>query len=79
MTMRWRVPPLLGLMVGVSAFVPFTSRGEATGQTRTYYLAADEVTWDHAPGGLLLGGWLAVSTAAGQQAEIGRASCRERV
>ncbi len=29
-----------------------TSRADPTGQTRTYYIAADEVTWDYAPGGV---------------------------
>jgi FtsP/CotA-like multicopper oxidase with cupredoxin domain len=52
MTMRWKALVLLGLMVGVSAFIPSTLRGGPTGQTRTYYIAADEVTWDYAPGGV---------------------------
>jgi FtsP/CotA-like multicopper oxidase with cupredoxin domain len=39
-------------MVGVSVCVPSTSTGGSTGQTRTYYIAADEVTWDYAPGGV---------------------------
>jgi len=41
----------LGLF-GVSAFVSAASPGNTTGQTRTYYIAADEVTWDYAPTGV---------------------------
>ena len=52
MTMRWKALLLLGLMVGVSAPASSTPPGGATGQTRTYYIAADEVTWDYAPGGV---------------------------
>ena len=29
-----------------------TAVGQATGKTRTYYIAADEVDWDYAPGGV---------------------------
>src|SRR5262249_20899749 len=47
----WKALVLLGL-VGASAFAPSSSFGSSTGQTRTYYIAADEVTWDYAPGGV---------------------------
>jgi len=52
MTMRWKALLLLGLMVGVSASASSTPPGGSTGQTRIYYIAADEVTWDYAPGGI---------------------------
>jgi FtsP/CotA-like multicopper oxidase with cupredoxin domain len=52
MTMRWKALFLLGLMVGVLSSASSTSRASSTGQTRTYYIAADEVTWDYAPGGI---------------------------
>ncbi len=52
MTMRWKALLLLGLMVGVSASASSTPPGGSTGQTRTYYITADEVTWDYAPGGI---------------------------
>jgi FtsP/CotA-like multicopper oxidase with cupredoxin domain len=61
MTRRLAEPVLIALMVGMSAFggtqatqggsIP-ASHGGAAGQTRTYYIAADEVTWDYAPGGV---------------------------
>jgi len=37
-----------------SASSPWAARaaGESTGQTRVYYIAADEVTWDYAPSGI---------------------------
>jgi hypothetical protein len=37
-------------MVGVSPYAPCASSGGSNGQTRTYYIAADKVTWDYAPG-----------------------------
>ena len=44
---------LAGLIaVGVSASAQSTSPGGSTGRTRTYYIAANEVTWDYAPGGV---------------------------
>src|SRR5215472_11157844 len=54
MSMRCGVPYLLGLMVGVAAYAPCASLEGSTGQTRAYYIAADEVTWDYAPGGINL-------------------------
>jgi FtsP/CotA-like multicopper oxidase with cupredoxin domain len=39
-------------MVGVAGWAPSTSTGGSTGQTRIYYIAAEEVTWDYAPGGV---------------------------
>ena len=39
----WNALALIGLL-GVSAFVPAASLGDTTGRTRTYYIAADEVT-----------------------------------
>ena len=47
----WKELVLMGLLA-VSAFVPAASPGDTTGRTRTYYIAADEVTWDYAPGGI---------------------------
>ena len=35
-----------------SGTVSSSSPGNATGQTRTYYVAADEVIWDYAPSGM---------------------------
>ena len=52
MTMSWRVPLLVGMMVGLSVCSPSSSTGGSTGQTRIYYIAADEVAWDYAPGGV---------------------------
>ena len=62
MTRRVAAPVLIGLMVGMSAFcgdTPATqgrgtpaSRSGSAGQTRTYYIAADEVTWDYVAGGI---------------------------
>src|SRR5215470_16714499 len=31
---------------------PSSSLGNSTGQTRNYYVAADDVMWDYAPGGV---------------------------
>ena len=39
-------------LIGASAFAAPDSTGNLTGQTRTYYIAADEVIWDYAPGGI---------------------------
>ena len=62
MTRRVALPILISLMVGMSAPGPGVpaARSSATpasprttaGQTRTYYVAADEVTWDYVPGGI---------------------------
>ena len=43
---------LFGLVVGASTVLSFASSADAAGKTRTYYIAADEVTWDYAPGGI---------------------------
>src|SRR5262245_58883957 len=45
---------LLALMFAVSACAAGTSaqQGSASAQTRTYYIAADEVNWDYVPGGV---------------------------
>src|SRR5262249_46666316 len=57
----WRTPLLLGFLfcVWTSATVTrsqaahrSTSPKRSAGQTRIYYIAADEVTWDYAPGGI---------------------------
>src|SRR5215472_12720269 len=47
----WRAA-ILSTLIGVSGFAPSTSRGKTNAQTRTYYIAAEEVTWDYAPGGI---------------------------
>jgi len=54
MTRSVAAPALIALMVGMSAFgggTPATQSGSA-GQTRTYYIAADEVTWDYVAMGI---------------------------
>src|SRR6266511_181554 len=43
-------PALVALVAAVAVFVPGAQ--SATSQTRTYYLAADEVAWDYAPSGI---------------------------
>lgn len=40
---------LLGLVVGPSTFISSSSTAGLAGKTRSYYIAADEVTWDYAP------------------------------
>lgn len=43
---------ILSVLIVVLGCVPSASRGQTTAQTRTYFIAADEVTWDYAPGGI---------------------------
>jgi FtsP/CotA-like multicopper oxidase with cupredoxin domain len=43
---------LFGLVVGASTLVSSSSPAGSVGETRTYYIAADEVTWDNAPAGM---------------------------
>lgn len=43
------VPSIITLVLGASLL---GSRSPAAPMTRTYYIAADEVTWDYAPGGV---------------------------
>ena len=51
-TFRSRLRLLIRLMVGASVCALAAMPKDATGQTRTYYIAPDEVTWDYAPGGV---------------------------
>src|SRR5215471_19016928 len=51
MKTRCRAFFLFGLVVGASTFVSSSSPTDSAGKTRTYYIAADEVTWDYAPTG----------------------------
>lgn len=46
-----RALAFLGLL-SASALVSSSLSATSTGRTRTYYIAADEVTWDYAPGGV---------------------------
>src|SRR5215472_15490789 len=48
----WRVLVLVLGLVAALAFALPSLPGTSTGQSRTYYIAADEVTWDYAPGGI---------------------------
>lgn len=46
---------LSALLAGVELLIPIASHAQGTqitGKTRTYYIAADEVDWDYAPGGV---------------------------
>jgi FtsP/CotA-like multicopper oxidase with cupredoxin domain len=43
---------LLFALIAASAFAASNSTRSPAGQTRTYYIAADEVIWDYAPGGV---------------------------
>ena len=46
---------LLVLLIGIGLLYPTAAFAQATqsaGKTRTYYIAADEVDWDYAPGGI---------------------------
>lgn len=45
---RFRLGSVVGLLL---LSVPALSYAQADGQTRTYYIAADEVDWDYVPGG----------------------------
>jgi FtsP/CotA-like multicopper oxidase with cupredoxin domain len=51
------IPPLRCILPGLSALVlaswpaPATAPATAGGRTRTYYIAADPVSWDYVPGG----------------------------
>lgn len=47
-----RVPLLLGLVISLSVAAGSSSSANLPGKTRTYYVAADQVVWDYAPGGV---------------------------
>jgi hephaestin len=42
---------LAGLILSTNAFVVRAATAPSAGETRTYYVAADEVNWDYAPSG----------------------------
>jgi manganese oxidase len=52
MNTYWRARFLLGLVAGVSTLMSSSSLADSAGKTRTYYIAADEITWDYAPAGM---------------------------
>jgi FtsP/CotA-like multicopper oxidase with cupredoxin domain len=50
-----RVRTLIAVLIAFAVFCPWVradSETKSTGKLRTYYIAADEVTWDYAPGGI---------------------------
>jgi manganese oxidase len=49
-----RVSPVISLVAAacVSAMAPYMANAQASGATRTYYVAADDVPWDYLPGGV---------------------------
>src|SRR6516164_1079159 len=52
MTKHWAKSILFGLMIALPALAASRAPAHATGKTRSYYIAADEVVWDYAPGGI---------------------------
>jgi FtsP/CotA-like multicopper oxidase with cupredoxin domain len=46
------ISTLVMMLLVVSGFAAESSTSSQTGQVRTYYIAADEVDWDYAPGGV---------------------------
>jgi FtsP/CotA-like multicopper oxidase with cupredoxin domain len=48
----WKTLVLLALVARPSLIAACGASADSTGQTRTYYVAADEVIWDYAPGGV---------------------------
>jgi FtsP/CotA-like multicopper oxidase with cupredoxin domain len=52
MAKHWKASFLLVLLVSVSVFTASSFAARPTGQTRTYYIAADEAIWDYAPSGV---------------------------